>query len=358
LGVRFTIAVTGCALSWWLPARWIEGRTFPEVQTLSERLWQFAPFFLGSAICLVFLFWTLKLLREVSGRSGKWGSVVITSLLLFFSVFILNALLTDWSGPQRSGLLRWLFWIVSAALFLLVALAIFWLQLWVVGLAMQGDYDRALRISRTLSWLSSFGPSFQGRILFQAGRYSEAQACLKPIAFDETGQPRLTSNDFYIYTQALSNGGAEAEAQPLFEAAIQAPQTTPRIHVGLAGCLLDQKRDADRALELMEQVLSAWRQPGQSSSAWAHRTAQYARALASCGRRAEAEAKLQEAMAGAEKFGSRDRAWLHFYAGKTYLALGDLKKARTEYQEANKLQPYGNIALHVKRRLSEIASSN
>jgi hypothetical protein len=357
-GVRLTIAVTGAVVCFWLPFILANGLSLSDAQTLNERLWQMAPVFLLQVIGLLFLVWTVKLVMEMSNRSGKLGNLVAILLMFSFSVFILNSLLTDWSGPEGSGLLRWLFWIAATSLFLFVGLAMFRLRRWVVGLAMKGDYDRALRISRKLSWLSGYGRPFQGQILLRAGRYSEARACLKPSAFDEKGRPRLTNPDLYFYAVALMNEDRDAEAQALLEAAIQVPQKMDYFRIALADCLLSQNKDASRACELVEQVMANMKKKGRIAQ---QRTivgciAVHAWALACCGRREESEAQLQEALSGSKGFEAREVAALKTVAGVTWQTLGDLERARAAFQEAAKLYPHGDVGLRARRKLAELGA--
>jgi hypothetical protein len=61
---RLTIAVAGVALSWGWSLNWASGRVFPDVATLGDRLWQFAPFYIGSAVSLCCLGWASALLWE------------------------------------------------------------------------------------------------------------------------------------------------------------------------------------------------------------------------------------------------------------------------------------------------------
>jgi tetratricopeptide (TPR) repeat protein len=229
------------------------------------------------------------------------------------------------------------------------------LKRWAYEPANHGEYDTALKRNKMLLWIPGYGSSLEAMILAAAGRLAESMSCAKPRAFDPHGKPRFACDEFYYYVQGLSNNGGEAEAQPLFEAAIQLPQNSPRFHMGLATCLMDQHKEAERARGLVEQVLANanWKSPSEAMQA--HRIAHHAWAFACCGRRAEAEAKLEEAMAGCDAFEIRLLAWLWFYAGKTYLALDDLEKARTAFQKANSLQPYGDIAVYVHKRLLEIA---
>jgi tetratricopeptide (TPR) repeat protein len=130
------------------------------------------------------------------------------------------------------------------------------LRRWINGLAKEGEFDRALQMDRRYARIPGYGAPLQGLILFNAGRYPEARTFLKPFAFDELGQPRLTSTKLYLYALALENDGLEPEAQKLLEAAIQVPQQRAGFHVALATCLLSQKKDAERACELMELALA------------------------------------------------------------------------------------------------------
>jgi tetratricopeptide (TPR) repeat protein len=273
---------------------------------------------------------------------------------MFIFAFILDA---DHQAPATSHNYHLIFWIVFIGILLLSNLRkqLLRLKRWAYEPTNQGDYDTALKRNKMLLWIPGYGSSLEAMILAAAGRLAESMSCAKPRAFDKHGRPLFARDEFYYYVQGLSNNGGEPEAQPLFEAAIQLPQNSPRFHMGLATCLLDQHKEAERARGLVEQVLANanWKAPGEAIQA--HRIAHHAWALASCGRRAEAEAKLQEAMSGSDAFETRLLAWLWFYAGKTYLALDDLEKARTAFQKANSLQPYGDIAVYVQKRLLEVA---
>ena len=254
-------------------------------------------------------------------------------------------------------------WKVKIALFataLIYPQALLQLKRWTFGLTVRGDYDRALRLNKKWLSLPFYGDSLEGLILVIAGRYKEGLASLKPLAFDKSGQPRLTSNELYAYALALSNEGEKAAAQQLYEAAILVPQRSGVFHSGLAACLLEQKKEPERARELMEQVLATWHEPlstEQQRANQAHRIAKYAWALASCGRRDEAEARLQDAFAESVAFGNRDLAVLQSLAGETWRALGDLSKARIAFQEAIAICPDGDVAAGARKGLAELGES-
>ena len=225
------------------------------------------------------------------------------------------------------------------------------------ALARQGDFDHAIQLDRRYSRIPGYGAPLEGPILFNAGRYPEARAFVKPFAFDEYGQPRLTSTELYTYALALENDDKEAEAQKLLEAAVAVPQRTAVFHMALATCLLSQKKDATRACELIEQAFASadLKSAGYGrTSDHLTRLARYAWALAASGRRPEAEAKLQEAFAGSAALKPRDVAGLQYFAGEAWRSLSEWKKAQAAFNEALKLSPDGSAATSTKKALAQM----
>jgi tetratricopeptide (TPR) repeat protein len=228
-------------------------------------------------------------------------------------------------------------------------------------LATLGDYDGALRISRI--WLRSkvYGLPFQGQIMLQAGRYSEALALLKDSAFDDKGRPLLKSLHLYFYAMTLTNEGKFPEAQSLLEAAVLVPQKMEDyFRFTLAECLLSQHKEANRALELVEQAMANLKRKSQSKQDrifLAHCSAVDAWALASCGRREEAEARLEDAFAESNSLGKDDLAGLLQLKGETWLALGDSEMAQASFQQALGLFPYGSIGMLARRKLARLGET-
>jgi tetratricopeptide (TPR) repeat protein len=226
------------------------------------------------------------------------------------------------------------------------------------ALAMRGDYDGALQISRT--WLRSkvYGRPFQGQIMLQAGRYSEALELLKDSAFDEKGRPLLKSLHLYFYAMALMGQGEYPEAQRLLEAAVLVPQKMEDyFRFTLAECLLSQNKEANRALDLVEQVIANLKRKSQSKQDCiflAQCMAVHALALASCGRREEAEARLENAFAESNSLGKDDLAGLLNLKGATWQALGDSEMARAAFHQTLVLFPYGSIAMLARRKLATL----
>jgi hypothetical protein len=242
-------------------------------------------------------------------------------------------------------------------IFIVGAIALSKLKMWIYGLERQGEFDRAIQMDRRFSRIPGYGTPLEGTLLFNAGRYAEARASIKPYAFDEQGNPKLTGLGIYTYALALENDGMEAEAQKLLEAAVQVPQHTAGFHVALATCLLTQKKDAQRACELMETALATkdLQSTGYGRNAdYARRLGRYAWALAACGRRQEAEAKLQEAFAGSNELKPRDLAGVHYFAGEAWRSLGEWKKARAAFDETIRLNPDGSGATEAKKALAKM----
>jgi tetratricopeptide (TPR) repeat protein len=251
----------------------------------------------------------------------------------------------------------------TAAFFALIAILVIWgmaltkLKRRVYGLSMQGKFDEALQEDRRWSRIPGYGGSLAGMIYFNAGRYAEAQVLAKPFAFDEQGKPKVASTDFYVYSLALVNDGKEAEAQKLLEAAVAAPQRTAGFHVALATCLLSQKKDAARACELLEQAMATPNPPMpayERKSDDMKRLGRYAWALAAAGRRAEAEAKIREAVAGSTSLKGRDLAGVHYFSGEAWRALGERKQARDAFNEAMRLSPEGPPATGSRKALARM----
>jgi tetratricopeptide (TPR) repeat protein len=274
----------------------------------------------------------------------------ILSWLLGLSTVLLLSL------PLRSELkVAIIFSLIGLAAILLSKLSS--LQRQVLGLTQQGEYDKAMQRIKPFLWIPGFGAPLQGMILFGAGRYAEALALMKPLAFDANGQPRLTSIALYTYALALGNSDRNAEAQELLEAAVRVPQTSGVFHVALATCLLTQDKDPERARELIEQAMMNWPTKTdryESRADQMRRLSRYAWALAACGRKQEAEAKLQEAFAGARDFRSGDLAGVQYFAGEAWRAMGETAKARAAFKETMTLSPTGAAWTSATKALSRM----
>jgi tetratricopeptide (TPR) repeat protein len=288
--------------------------------------------------------------REIAAmrRRKMWNKVAFWS----YFTFIALAMISPLSSTEKT-----IVFVSSVALLLIYAKVLSRVRLWIYFVGKRGEFDRALRLNCQFAWIPGYGDSLEGPILFNAGRYREAQSFLEPLAYDAKGEPRLTSLEFYTYALALNNDGREAEAEKLLEAAVQVPQRTKGIHVALASCLLSQKKDPERACGLMEQALAATDLQSTSygrDSDRMTRIALYAWALAACGRRPEAEARMQEALAGAASLKDAERAGVLYFAGEAWRAMGEWRKARATFQEALMLSPEGPAATGSQKALKRM----
>ncbi len=291
-------------------------------------------------------------------RSGKRGNILSFVLLLSLSVWILNSLSKDWFGTQHGGSLGWIFLAALIAAILLYPLPIMRMKRKAVASATLGDYDEALRISRRWLRTKTYGRSFQGWIMLVAGRYSEALELLKDSAFDEKGHPFLKSQYLYYYAIALMSEEKYSEAQSLLEAAALASQKSEDyLRFSLAECLLSQNKEANRALDLVEQVrgnLSRKSHSKQDRLRLAQCNAIGAWALAACERREEAETRLQEAFAESDSFSKDELAGLLNSKGSALQALGDSERSRAAFQQALAVFPYGSIAMFARKELAKL----
>lgn len=234
------------------------------------------------------------------------------------------------------------------------------LRMWTYGLGRDGKTDRALEMDRRWKWVPGYGPSLEGTILFNAGRYREAQEFIRPAAFDAEGKPRLGSTELYTYALALNNDGRFAEAQSLLEASIPVAAKPDGFRVALATNLLEQGKDPERARELLETAMAT--PPVQSSSYGeqsdaATRMARYAWALASCGRKQEAAAQAQAAIEHGAGLKDSDMAGIHYFAGEAWKAAGETAKARVAFEESLRLKPDGVTAIASKKGPAKLVAA-
>lgn len=227
----------------------------------------------------------------------------------------------------------------------------------VLFLIRNGRYQQAGRLDRVVSLLPLSGGSLQGFILFEQGRYREAQTYLRPRAFDSTGNPKLGSTDLYCYALALVNDDRAAQAEPLLDAAAHAFPARSSLLVALAGCLLSQQKNPERARALLEQAMANASQTRISPADQALRTARYAWALAACGRRAEAQQQMDAALAAGQGLSGGDLAGVYYFIGEAWRAQSEDTKARDAFAQAVVLRPDGVIAKSVQKALAKMSAT-
>jgi len=282
----------------------------------------------------------------------------VLALVLAFLVWILNSFSKGWFGSHHGGPLGWIVLAAVVVAILLYPLPLMWMKRKAVALATRGDYDEALRISRKWLQTETYGRKFEGWIMLVAGRHSEALELLKDSVFDETGHPYLKSEYFYYYVIALMEEKKYSQAQPLLEAAVlESQKNSVYLRFSLAECLLFQNKQAERALELVEQVrgdLNRVPPPKRDRLRLAQCGVIGAWALAASGRRQEALTRLDGAFSQSDSFAKDDFAQLLNSKGVVFEALGDNGKARASFQQSLAVFPYGSIAMSAREGLAKL----
>src|SRR6266536_5244872 len=129
------------------------------------------------------------------------------------------------------------------------------LHCFVLTLALRGKYSWALLLDKIPSRIGGYSKPLGGWIYVEAGRYEEGRLFFQPFAFDDAGQPRLTSHELLFYAMTLSRQEKYVDAQVLLDAAVDAAREVGDAHIALADCLLAQRKDVNRARSLVESVL-------------------------------------------------------------------------------------------------------
>jgi hypothetical protein len=309
----------------------------------------------GAALWVVLIGAFFNMLRS-KAPDGNWRKIAPALIAPPFAALAFTAILSDPSHAGERGPLYWSLRVTLVVTLLSIPASAVagLLPVWLVR---HGNFDLALRWNRLFFWALGNNRSTEGWILVMAGRYQQALAYLKPLAFDRNGHPRLTSQEFSLYALALSIEGEDATAEMLYEAAVHVPQRSGDFHFGLADCLLKQKKDSDRARKLVECVLAGIPANPRSSRQRANRAqmiAFHAWALASNGWRAEAEMRLQEVFAGSSGIGKCSLAAVKLPVGDTWLTLGEAEKARVSFKEALALFPFGDIGIRARKKLEAL----
>ena len=269
------------------------------------------------------------------------------------------AFLIVFFAPFQSLRMSWrLVALVAVALW---PLGLHQLKSWIYRQSRKGDPDLALRLNRICAWIPGYGTSYEGLILFDAGRNAEACEFLKPRVFNSAGQPRLESLELYIYCLALTNNGYAAVAEPLLEAAIRVKQPPDSLEIALASCLLTQRKDPVRACLLIEKVMGNPQLPisnrGRQSD-YVARLARFAWALAAAGRRDEAQSRIQDALVAAANLKNDHAASVQYFIGEAWEALEEIQKSRGAYQAAIELRPEGVTAVSARNGLDRLRESS
>lgn len=283
-----------------------------------------------------------------------WLRLVAETIAPLLALYLCLPLLNDWVGPAEGRLVRSVCLIVPVPVMLLYPLSIMRMERRVVKMTRRGDYERAIRITKTRRFSRYHCRSTRGWVLLSAGRYDEAQADLKKAAFDQKGDPRLTNLYLYFYALTLIHLDRYEEAQQLLEAAIRVHQETTAFHFLLADCLLLQNKEPGRARELIKFVVDEVGKLGgrvETRGFMAQSLALDAWALALEKRGEEAEKRLEDAFTEYASLSKQEQAGLVIQKGIVVEALGRHNMARKTFETALELFPFGIVAAYARKRL-------
>lgn len=291
----------------------------------------------------------------------SWRSLWRTYLRNWKLLYLLFFLMIEIDRKHsRHELLFLTTWIACCLIWVLYTFSLQLARDAVIRRALEGKYEASLQWNKRMLRFPGFGGSVEGWILLEAGRYNEAEAATEPLAFDQHGNQRLMSWQLYYYAMALSHQGRGEEAYHLLGYTLQLKPRIGRFHLGLADCLLEHNRDPENARFMLDRILANWQEPSRPFRRRARQAlhrARFAWALARCSRRDEAASQLLQTSAGSAEFIGRDQAWLRYYAGETWRALGDSGKAQAAFEEARALHPYGQVARRAVKGLAEVLRS-
>jgi tetratricopeptide (TPR) repeat protein len=214
-----------------------------------------------------------------------------------------------------------------------------------------GQYDRALA---RLRWLSLPRPTalmtFQrGALLGAAGRHAEAEQCYREVlAVSANAKPEFRNRLLLGLGYTLSDLGRYEEGQRCFEVLIDLGDPHGGARLGIADLLLQQSREAQRALSMVEESMRI------CSAGWykAERMGNKAWALALMGKREEISEPLAAALQGArglQHVGAG--ASIHWRVGKALAAAERVPEAMEQFRAAFQIDPHGHHGLLARKDL-------
>jgi tetratricopeptide (TPR) repeat protein len=301
-------------------------------------------------IGLIFYAFRKRAPAQTSRRTMPSGVTVLIGVAI---ILIVSFFAMPWARRDS------IFWVGVVALFQLYFVGRYYLVHWIWASVRHAQYAAALRRQKICSWFPGFPKALEGEILFESGRYDEAEKLLKNTAFDHAGSPRLSTPDLCAYAQVTAALGDARYASELLNAAVLVPQRSGAVQMALAELLLETGRDVSRAKSLVQEVVQRWKPHGSKPfHKWliAHRAAVLAWAHALSHEHTDAERELHWALANLEIVASRDIAYVQLLAGHTFLALGKPQEARNAFLEASKRDPHGHHGKQALNKLHRIES--
>jgi tetratricopeptide (TPR) repeat protein len=299
------------------------------------------------AAALGFWFWRWTRKRSQSGR--LFGTELRVTLGAAIYVWIIGHLPVPadsfFTGPV------FLFLAILVFFFLLQArniLAVYLTQkLWLAG-----EYDRALQ---RLRWISLGHPTAtmlqtEGVIYSVAGRYAEGEACMrKALAKSGNAGKEFRARLLCTLGFTLQDAGRPDDAQPCFQTAIALGDKTGSARIGLANILLEQGKDPENALALIETA----QRIKQNRLVTPERFADKAWALALMGRQQEMEQAAAVAVKGINPDLKALAAGVHWKLGRAFAAAQRATEAIDHFRAALQADPSGSNGMLARTELEQ-----
>ena len=222
---------------------------------------------------------------------------------------------------------------------------------WTTPLRYSGQYDRGLARLRWFCWpRPTAWMTFQkGALLSAAGRHAEAEQCYRQVlAVSAHAKPAFRNHLLLCLGYTWTNLGRYEEARRCLEVLIDLGDAQGGARLGIADLLLQQSREAQRALSLVEESMRI------CSAGWygAERMGNKAWALALMGKREEISEPLAAALQGAhglQHVGAA--ASIHWRAGKALAAAERVSEAIEQFRAALQIDPHGHHGLLARTEL-------
>jgi hypothetical protein len=319
---------------WWAVPLFLIGFPYMAFTLKGSGVLVLAPMGLAGA----FLVWRWWRRRSKPGR--LFGIELPLALFIAFTL-ILTCLPGQWLPMPHSRLATRVLVYGSVLLFVVLLQsrnlpAVFFTK----KLCLAGEYDRALR---RLRWLSFRSPTAQmlqaeGVIHAMAGRGAEAEQCFRRALAEAGGEsPRFRSHVLGCLGFALRDLGRYEESQRCLESAIAMGDQTGNGQTGIADVLLQQGKEPERALALVEEAMRI----NQDRLDLPERLGDKAWALALMGRQVEMDQAMAAALRETNSSLKPLAAGAHWRIGMALLTAGRVAEAIEHFRTASETDPHG-----------------
>jgi len=251
------------------------------------------------------------------------------------------------------SIVAWWIFVAKGLLFFGIAILAAAAIYWVTGTILfnlswralhRADYDQALLLIRRMKALREH--ELHGIVLTLAGRPKEAEEIFhKPALAPRDVTPMARARRLTLLADVLMDQGRWDQAKETLDEAVRLDIRLGNRCNPLAAWFLLQGIEPQQALDLIEQANTASGFASLRSSVrdgiLSVRFATKGLALARLGRHHEAELAIVEAFRKADTKHVPRMAFLHWYAGMAFTAMGQPVKASDHFQQAVEMDAHG-----------------